>query len=266
MIGKKIWLTFCILFSLYSCSSRTSDQSNLVVSMQIIDRNGFTETTSNKDRLAHYKSVDFLAPQPYQKVLRVFGRNRTGQNSSKVTSYHDNGHLWQYLEIVDSRAHGSYQEWFPNGQIKIEARIIEGMADIHDLAKATWVFDGTCKVWDEQGNLSAAFTYEKGLLQSQANYYFLNGKPQKIIPYHQGKIHGISQVFDEKGNVVEEVPYVHGEKEGTATAFWAPGQLLSKEIFNKGYLINASYYDPSGQCIAEIKEGSGKQANFLDHQ
>jgi antitoxin component YwqK of YwqJK toxin-antitoxin module len=243
-----------------------SDQSDSMVSMQIIDRNGFAETISNKDRLANYKSVDFSTPQPYQKVLRVFGRNSGGQSSSKITSYHDNGHLWQYLEATNGRAHGLYQEWFPNGQIKIEAHLIEGVADIHDLAQATWMFEGLCKVWNDQGSLIAEFNYEKGLLQNSARYFFPSGKLQKIIPYNQGEVHGIVHSFDENGNLIEEIPYANGDKEGFAVAFWSPGHLLSKEFFEHGYLINASYYDLNGKCISEIKAGKGKQTKFKENQ
>ena len=76
-----------------SCSAKKgSDQSDTLVSMQIIDRNGFTETISNKDRLSDYRSTDFSTPQPYQKVLRVFGRNPQGQASSRSYS--------QYLSLT----------------------------------------------------------------------------------------------------------------------------------------------------------------------
>ncbi len=63
-----------LLCLLCGCGSRnSSDKSDAVVSMQIIDRNGFTETISNKERISSFETTDFLTPQPYQKVLRVFG-------------------------------------------------------------------------------------------------------------------------------------------------------------------------------------------------
>src|ERR1700749_5060505 len=131
-------LLMVALACLSSCASKhASSKNDGIVSMQIIDRNGFTETISNKERISSFETTDFLAPQPLQKVLRVYGRNQDGQTTSKITSYHDNGQLWQYLEAVDGRAHGVYQEWFSNGQQKIEAGVVEGGADIHDLAPGT---------------------------------------------------------------------------------------------------------------------------------
>ena len=262
----KILLLCFALTTLCSCASKTPpDKSGTIVSMQIIDRNGFTETISNADRLSSYQTTNFLSPQPYRKVLRVFGRNADGQSTSKISSYHENGHLWQYLEVVDGRAHGMYREWFPNGQVKIEAPLIEGVADIHDLAQSTWVFEGICKVWDDQGHLIAEYNYSKGLLQDLARYFFPSGTLQKSIPYIQGEIHGTMRVFDENGFVIEEISYVKGEKEGHAIAYWTPDVVLSKEFYRHDLLLSASYYNATGLCIAEIKEGKGKKAQFKDN-
>lgn len=232
--------------------------------MQIVDRNGFTETISNKDRISAFQTTDFLAPQPFQKVLRVYGRNADGQSISKITSYHDNGQLWQYLEAVDGRAHGVYREWFANGQQKIEASVVEGVADIIDLAQATWIFQGPCKVWEDQGNLIAEFNYDKGLLHNPARYYFPTGALEKTIPYEQGEVHGIMQAFDEEGNLSEEIPYSKGEKSGKAMAYWKKDQILSTEIFDQGRLLEASYFDKEGNCIATVKGGNGKLAQFKE--
>jgi len=259
-------LPLLILALLCSCSSKhSSDKADTIVSMQIIDRNGFTETISNKERLSPFQTADFSEPQPYQKVLRVYGRNLDGQSTSKITSYHDNGQLWQYLEVVDGRAHGAYREWLSNGKQKIEAELIEGVADIHELAQSTWVFQGPCKVWDEQGVLLAEFHYEKGALHTPALYYFPSGKLQKSIPYVHGEPDGIFQAFNEEGNLIEEIPYIKGEKEGRAVAYWTQEQLKSEEIYSQDHLLSAAYFDPSGKCVAQVKSGQGSQAQFKEN-
>lgn len=261
---NKLFVVLALVL-LCGCASQPSSGTNeAVMSMQIVDRNGFTETISSKERLSSYQNTDFLTPQPFQKVLRVYGRNAQGQSTSKITSYHDNGQLWQYLEAVDGRAHGAYREWFASGQQKVEAHVIEGVADINDLAQSSWVFHGPCQVWEEQGKLIAEFFYEKGLLHTPARYYFSQGSLQRIVPYEQGEIHGAVQAFDEKGRLMEETPYFQGEKEGKALAYWSPSQLLSAEVFSNGLLKEASYYDKTGKSVAEVKNGFGKQATFKD--
>ena len=37
-----------------------------LTSIHIVDRNGFSETISNKERLNQFQNVNFLSPQPYQ--------------------------------------------------------------------------------------------------------------------------------------------------------------------------------------------------------
>lgn len=238
------------------------DQSTIITSMQIIDRNGFAETISNKDRIKMYKDVDFLTSQPYQKVLRVYGRNLQGQSTARMTSYHDNGQLWQYLEVTDGRAHGYYREWFSNGQLKIEAYLIEGLADLHDLAQKSWIFDGLSRVWDDQGHLVAEIYYQKGELHTPSLYYHPNGKLQKIIPYEAGLIQGDLILYDEQGSILEQTPYIAGQKQGKAQGSWGHDRLKYWEEYERDLLQTATYYDPTGKQIAEIKEGKGSQAIF----
>lgn len=262
-MNKFIYLiTFVVLAG---CAPRTpQDNSSTVTSMQIIDRNGFAETFNNKDRLAQYKNVDFLKPQPYQKVLRVYGRNAAGQNTSKITSYHDNGQPWQYVETVDGRAHGFYREWFPSGQLKIEAYLIEGLADINDLAQRSWVFDGLSRVWNEQGNLIAEIHYEKGVLDTPSLYFHPNGSLQKKIPYQAGLIEGDQMIYDEVGAVLEQISYSAGLKQGRAHANWPSGSSMFVETYEKDLLQEGAYYDSTGKLVAQIVNGKGKQALFKD--
>ena len=251
------------LLLLAGCGTHApQDHSSIVISMQIIDRNGFAETISNKERISTYKGTDFLNPQPYQKVLRVFGRNAEGKSSAKITSYHDNGQIWQYLEVTNGRANGFYREWFPNGQLKIESFVIEGLADILDLAQRTWVFDGLSRVWDDQANLLAEIHYQKGELHSASRYYHPNGALQKIIPYEAGLIEGDVLSYDAKGFLLEQIPYSSGKKHGRAICYWSKECCLYVEIYDQDLLLEASYYDSFGKQISSIKEGIGKQAEF----
>lgn len=257
-----IYALFILLFLFTSCHKAPTDQSDQIISMQLIDRNGFTETISNKDRLMPFQLVDFLHPQPYQKVLRVYGKNLQGQSLSKISSYHPNGHIWQLLEVVDGRAHGAYQEWHPNGQMRIDCQVIEGLADINDLALASWVFDGSSSVWNDQGALIAEIHYDKGLLHTPSIYYHPNGQISQVIPYNQGNIEGVSISYDEEGNIIELATYVEGQKDGACQGFWKQDQYRYEEKYDNGLLLTAAYYDPSGRKISEINEGNGIQSRF----
>ncbi|MDR2539925.1 MAG: hypothetical protein LBC45_04980 [Chlamydiales bacterium] len=262
MIKKPICLISLILC--FGCGSYFRSDPNTIVSLQLIDRNGFAETISNQDRLSNYQNIDFLQPQPYQKVLRVYKKTGSGKNSSTVTSYHDNGQLWHRLEVVDGRAHGLYQEYYSNGQLKIEAFLIEGVADIHHLAQASWIFDNKSTVRNEQGQVVAEIFYDKGLLHTPSVYYYPEGSIKKIIPYQQGLIEGYLEEFDCDGNLLQKLAYRKGEKEGISLGYWNKEQLQFSEKYQKNQLIEAVYFDSNGKKIAEIYNGSGQKAEFVE--
>lgn len=232
------------------------------MSMQIIDRNGFAETISSKDRLIPFENTNFDSAQPYQKVVRVFGKSSSGQQLSKITSYHPNGNLHQYLEVVSGRANGYFREWFPNGTKKIECYVIEGTPDINELAQVSWVFDQTSFVWDEEGTLVAEIHYNKGALEGPSSYYHKNGQLEKTIPYHKNLIDGTLFVYRNDGQLLEQVTYNQGLKEGTALAYRKDNTLLYQEEYNQDKLITGSYFDPQGILITSITDGMGKQALF----
>lgn len=247
---------------LASCSTKTTPKDPEIISMQTIDRNGFSETISSKDRLKNYSKLDFLAPQPYQKVLRVYPRDGQGQSISRITTYHPNGHIWQYLEVAEGRAHGIYNEWHPNGQRKIDAYVMEGLAEVSDTAQANWLFDKVSKVWDEQGRLMAEFVYEKGVLLGESKYYHENGAIAKIIPYKDNEIEGVATTFSTTGALLESVPFQNGVKEGTALGKAADGAWSFSEQYSQGNLREALYQYTPWKTLPKVENGEGFQVCF----
>ena len=144
-----------ILILLTGCGNRQGEEENRLSSIQIVDRNGFKETISAPERLRYYEHTDFFAPQPYEKVMRVYTRNTQGKTPSKMTTYHSNGELWQYLEVVNGRARGYYREWHENGVLRLELTVIEGLGDLSEEAQLSWIFDGPSRAWDSEGHLLA---------------------------------------------------------------------------------------------------------------
>lgn len=239
-------LLLCLLL-LAACSHHTSDKPDHMSSIQLLDRNGFSETISLQDRLATYEKTDFLTPQPYQKVVRVYGKVSGGKTFSKITTYHSNGQPWKYLEIVSGRAHGDYREWYPNGQLKISAVVIEGSPDVSEMGQMTWLFESTSKVHDEKGNIIAEIPYSKGLLHGESRYYFSSGELMKELPYYKNEIHGTVRLFNKEGECLESIPYTNGERDGLSTIYWSPGKLKAEELYENGLLIQGQYLNKKGR-------------------
>lgn len=262
---SKLFLFFIVTIFCSGCSKPTyyiEHQKPELASINLVDRNGMSETISQKDRLQRYSSVDFLKTQPYQKVLRVYTRDLFGSINAIVTSYYPNGQAKQYLEIKDNRAFGPYREWFTDGTLKLETYVIGGIADLNQAAEASWLFDGTSKAYDESGKLIATIEYHKGELTGNSRYYHKNGNLWKIIPFCKNEAHGSFEIFLENGDLLQSSELKNSVKDGKTIRYWAKNQVASDEIYQNGKLISALYYDLFGEIVARVENGAGLRALF----
>lgn len=244
------------------CMHSKPDDKPVLISINIIDRNGLNETITNPDRLEQYEKVNFLCPQPYQKVMRVYKRDCQGSSQAYITTYYENGLPKQYLETVNSRAFGLYQEWHENGALKLEANIVGGMADIALCAEKSWQFDGCAQAWDENGHILTEISYDKGQLEGESLYYHPNGAIWKRIPYHKNQADGTAEYYLDNGQLLQTITFSNGILNGTALRFWNPEKIASDEYYRNGRLMNGHYFDQSGNVIAEVVDGDGYRASF----
>ncbi len=255
---KNYWLLLSLLAT--ACHHSSIQEQCPLVSIQIQDRNGLTETISTPDRLEVFEQLDFLESQPFKKVLRVY--KQQGKNSAKITTYHPNGTPWQYLETQEMRAFGAYKEWHPNGQLKIEATVIGGAADITPGAQREWLFDNLAKVFDDQGRLIAEIFYEKGELADLSHYYYPNGALEKSLPYSKNQLHGEAFEYWPTKQIKSSTHYNMGKKEGVSSGFWTSGEVCWKEHYRDGQLLEGQYFTKVGELISEVRNGYGFQSIF----
>ena len=253
-------LFLCIPF--VGCVSRHQHAS--LTSIQIFDRNGFKQTITSPDRLKMHQRIDFSKPQPYTKVVRIYSCDKDGKTPSRLTTYHPNGGIWEYLEVVNGRANGIYREWHPNGNLHLQLTVIEGLGELSSEAQMSWVFDGTCLVWDEQGSLKAKFNYEKGLMQGVALYYFPSGQLEQQISYEKGEIDGDALIYSSKGELIGKRTFVRGKQQGIAMFKGDSSCPPYTELYREGLLIEGSYYDFLGKIASRIEGGFGEKATFLE--
>lgn len=253
--------TLLLALFLASCAQHVT-KSPHIISMQMIDRNGQTETISQQHRIKVLEKQDYAKPQAYDKILRVYSKNQDGKNPSIITTYHKNGWLFQQLEAIDGRAHGSYKELYDTGAIKIDAHIIEGTADLTPLAQSTWVFDGLCRIYFPNGQLQAEFNYDRGKKEGKAYYYHENGQLQKEISFKDDLAEGDIYEYNKQGVLTHLYSFAKGMQHGESKAFKENGDLLFHETWQQDQLIQGSYYQKKGEIIASIQQGSGFKALY----
>jgi antitoxin component YwqK of YwqJK toxin-antitoxin module len=259
-IMKKIILFLSIL-AITSCGYHQSESPYSLVAIQVEDRNGLTETVSTPERLEAYKRLDYTMPQPYKKVLRIFKNN--GKSHSKITTYHANGTICQYLEAEEMRAHGAYKEWHPNGQIKIQAHVIGGTADISSTAQKDWLFEGVNQVWNEKGQILAEILYEKGVMEGTSVYFYPSGEIEKHLSFKKNILDGEAIEYHLSGKIRSKTQFLQGRKQGTSLGYFANGQPAWLEEYSEGLLLQGTYYTPQGEILSEVEDGRGRQAIYI---
>lgn len=257
---KQFFLVICI-FALAGCNHYNNGSDLALIAIQIEDRNGLTETVSTPERLQAYEKLDYISSQPYKKVLRVF--RQEGKSHSKITTYHPNGMVCQYLEAEEMRAHGAYKEWHPNGQIKIEAQIIGGTADISAAAQKDWLFDGMNQVWDEKGQLLAKIFYEKGAMEGTSVYFYPSGEIEKEMPFKKNILDGDLIEYHLTGHIRSKTKFQKGGKNGVSLGFFTNGQPSWIEEYSEGLLLKGSYHNFSGELVCDVQDGRGRQATYM---
>lgn len=258
-------LFIALLFlNFYGCtaSNSSSKRSPPLRSISLIDRNGITETISQKDRLKQYQSTDFTKAQPYQKILRIFKRDDKGNITSQITSYHPNGQPKQSLMVVNSRAFGPYKEWHDNGKLKLEVNVIGGEPDINTQAEESWLFDDNACVWDNNGNQIANIFYVKGLLEGDSLEFHSNGSLWKRTPYKNNQVHGFLEIFLENGDLLQTTHYIKGLRHGMSERSWPNGTPAAEESYSQDNLEYGEYFDINGNSISKINDGNGFRAVF----
>ncbi|MFA5250794.1 MAG: hypothetical protein WC371_05255 [Parachlamydiales bacterium] len=251
---------FWLFFLLCGCtSSKVQDE---LVCLQIIDRNDLTKTISNEERLKNFAKTDFLSSQPYKQVVQVYQQKQNNQKLSKITSYYPSGGLWQYLEVKDSRAYGSYRQFHPNGAPALKATVIGGPASLSLEDQKKWLFDGESLAFNEEGKTIGRFFYEKGFLEKTGFYYYPSGQVQKQIPYLHGEIQGELLEYFEQGELKSKTSFVGNQKQGPASGFFASGKIHYQEKYENGRLLEGVYFNADQELCSFIQNGKGWKSLF----
>lgn len=256
-------IILCSLVMLLSTScNRSLGGPQKLSRMLIIDQNGVSETISDPKRLKKYQATAFEGHQPYQKVIRYFEGKGPGDKVAIGSTYYPNGQIHQYLEGKNSRAFGAYRQWYPHGQLKVEAHVIAGVLDFQDQAAETWIFDGPSTVYSEEGNVIAKINYSKGLLQGTQETYDECNVLIKRECYDQGVLYGLRETFYLSSDPKSIERYLKGQKNEQALYYWPDGTMQAQEEWKNGKLITADYYSITGEELATVKAGFGKKAHF----
>jgi len=253
----RFFIFFLVLFLTPMEGKKGGQEKPRLSSIQIIDRNGFSENITLKEKLEAFENVNFLSHQPYKRVLRVYSPLQDGTIFSFLTTYYENGQIKQHLEIKNARALGLYQEWHQNGKLKAKTRIVGGPPDLTPEAQRQWVFDGLALAYDEEGGLIGKIPYKKGLMDGLAETFWSADKPLSKTPFKNGLIDGDELIYSKSGKFSERHHYTDGILDGPSWTYWDDGKIATIEEYKKGLLIYGVSFSRDGNIVHFVHEGEG---------
>lgn len=129
---------------------------------------------------------------------------------------------------------GTFKEFFPNGNLKREARYLGGK------------MNGLFRTYYENGQIEQEAVYEAGEIDGLYRSYYEDGKPHQEKEYDHGQLNGVYKAFDEFGVPFFEITYRNNIQDGTDKIYDQKGVLQYLDTYKSGILINRKTYDEYG--------------------
>ena len=138
-------------------------------------------------------------------------RNERYMSNGSHTIKEENGKY--IVNLLNGKRHGTFIEYFINGQIELECNYINGE------------LDGIYKSYFINGQIETDCNYINGKLHGENKEYYVNGALKLQTQYKEGIQYGETKSFYNNGNIYREVNFVNGEYEGEIKEYFKNGNL-----------------------------------------
>ncbi|MEC7875542.1 MAG: RDD family protein, partial [Pseudomonadota bacterium] len=143
-------------------------------------------------------------------------------------SYYESGAKQEVSNVVEGRAHGSYETWYENGNKKEHFNLEHGLPH------------GAYKTWYENGSKEKEVNLVNNLFEGPYVLYYENGKPSETGTYANSKLQGQVIFWDEEGNFTKSAIFEDNKVVQESTT--PPDNL--QEIINLFTADSQDYEDP----------------------
>ena len=139
------------------------------------------------------------------------------------------------VNLLDGKRHGSFIQYYSNGQIKNDFNYKKGK------------LDGEYKEYRENGNLYIQTKYRKWKLDGTYKKYHPNGNLYIQTQYEKGKLDGEYKEYHENGNLYIQTKYKKDNKDGKTLSLYSSGDNYRYTCFKEGEIVgNVKEYFKNG--------------------
>ncbi len=173
---------------------------------------------------------------------------RTGEVSRLVTYKDDvqNGPEKQYKADENSRFLVSETPWV-NGKIEgVKKTFYPNGNVMSETGYKASKRDGQAKRFDLAGRVEQAVAYKDDKKNGvQIDYYSMRGKPQRVIPYLNGRAEGVVREYYDSGQLKREAAYKNDLPHGVEKNFDEQGTLTKTRYLLKNTEVTKEQYEES---------------------
>jgi antitoxin component YwqK of YwqJK toxin-antitoxin module len=129
--------------------------------------------------------------------------------------------------------------------------------------KIIQTFNGTQKMYYENGNLKAEINLKDGKMHGISKSYHKNGKLQKESIFKNGELNGISKRYHKNGKLHIEENYKNGELDGIKRSYYKSNGALKEEYYIRNGISNVKTYHKTGELKYVFKTKDGKISGII---
>lgn len=212
------------------------DEKRVVVAPTIVGREPHTDKfpdgkTRVERQIARYSDDHREADGFYREFYPngnkfIEGQYRQGRQDGEWSYYFENEQLNRKITYQSGRLHGQWDNFRADGTLAAKRSYENG------LRHGVWqTYDAAGKQILQEEN------YVKGKPDGTAKEWFPSGQLKLQIGIKDGKRHGPTMQWDDKGNKIVDLNYVEDKLDGTATSVRPDGTKTIQEYKN-GLLVS----------------------------
>ncbi|MBX9743747.1 MAG: hypothetical protein K2X08_00880, partial [Chlamydiales bacterium] len=134
-----------------------------------------------------------------------------GKKIGEHNWYDEIGQLLRIMHFTDDQLNGESKAWYPDGAL----HFVQNYSMDKPVGRHIEYYPKTDISQQEEDRISKLLYYdEKGQFHGEEKSYYQNGTLQSLVCYSHGVLHGLKQLLDEKGVLLEEASYSEGKMEG----------------------------------------------------
>ena len=192
---------------------------------------GFEVQQTFKDSQLNGECIVFYPAGPAGKIMAYQANYTAGLLDGEVTEYTQTG-TKKSISFYKKGLRSGLQSYFDDeGKLDVTAEFQDGKQH------------GPMKNFFPDGKVAKLANFSNNMQQGEEICYFPSGQKGSIKHYKDGKLHGLSSEWNEKGVLVFEGEFQNGLKNGKFNKYSDTGEPIVLQTFSQDILVTKKSFN-----------------------